>query len=167
MLASFLQRLQQLGWIDGRNVQFDIRWGAGDAGRIRKLAAELAGLAPDVILAVGPDSMAELYAATRTIPLVFVLVTDPVGAGFVDSLAHPGGNATGFLEFEYSLAGKWFELLKKVAPGITRAAVLRDPSITAGTAQFAAIQSVAPSVGVELRPIDVRHPAEIERAGGV
>jgi putative ABC transport system substrate-binding protein len=162
-LASFLQRLQQLGWIDDRNVQFDIRGGAGDAGRIRKLAAELAGLAPDVILAVGPDSMAELYAATRTIPLVFVLVTDPVGAGYVDSLAHPGGNATGFLEFEYSLAGKWFELLKEVAPGMTRAAVLRDPSITAGTAQFAAIQSVAPSVGVELRPIDVRHPSEIER----
>ena len=163
-LAAFYQGLQQLGWSDGRNVQFDERWGAGDADRIRKFAAELAGPAPDVILAIGPDNLAQLLAVTRTIPLVFVLVPDPVGAGFVDSLAQPGGNATGFLVFEYSLAGKWLELLKEVAPRVIRVAVLRDPTITAGTGQFAVIQSVAPSVGVDLRPIDVRHPAEIERA---
>ncbi|OKO78614.1 hypothetical protein AC629_30245 [Bradyrhizobium sp. NAS80.1] len=163
-LASFFQGLQQLGWIDGRNVQFIIRWGAGDAGRIHKFAVELAGLAPDVILAIGPDDLAELYAATRTIPLVFVLAPDPVGAGFVDSLAHPGGNATGFLSMEYSLAGKWLELLKEVAPEVTRVAVLRDPSITVSIGQFAVIQSVAPSVGVDVWPIDVRYPAEIERA---
>jgi putative ABC transport system substrate-binding protein len=163
-LASFFQGLQQVGWIDGRNVQFIIRWGAGDAGRIHKFAVELAGLAPDVILAIGPDNLAELYAATRTIPLVFVVAADPLGAGFVDSLAHPGGNATGFLTYEYSLAGKWLELLREVAPGVTRVAVLRDPSVTMNTAEFAVIQSVAQSVGVDLWTIDVRHPAEIEPA---
>jgi putative tryptophan/tyrosine transport system substrate-binding protein len=163
-LAAFVQALQQLGWRDGRNVQFDRRWGAGDANRIRKLAVELAGLAPDVILSVGPDSLPELLGATRTIPLVFVLVADPVGAGYVDSLAQPGGNVTGFLMFEYSLAGKWLELLKEVAPNVTRVAVLRDPALTAGIGQFAVIQSVAPSVGLDLRPIDVRHPAQIEQA---
>jgi putative ABC transport system substrate-binding protein len=162
-LAAFYQALQQLGWSDGRNVQFDERSRAGDADRIRKLAAELAGPAPEVILAIGSDSLAQLLGATRTVPLVFILVPDPVGAGFVDSLAQPGGNATGFLVFEYSLAGKWLELLKEVAPGVTRVAVLRDPTITAGIGQFAVIQSVAPSLGVDLRPIDVRHPAEIER----
>jgi putative ABC transport system substrate-binding protein len=163
-LAAFYQVLQQLGWSVGRNVRFDERWGAGDANRIHTLAAELVGLAPDVILAVGPDSLAQLLGTTRTVPLVFVLAPDPVGAGFVDSLAQPGGNATGFLMFEYSLAGKWLGLLKEVAPAVTRVAVLRDPNITAGTGQFAVIQSVAPSVGVDLRPIDVRHPSEIERA---
>jgi putative ABC transport system substrate-binding protein len=163
-LAAFLQELQRLGWSDGRNVRFDRRWGAGDAARIRKFAAELAGLAPDVILAVGPDSVTELLGATRTIPVVFVLAADPVGAGHVDSLAQPGGNATGFQTAEYSLAGKWLELLKEVAPNVARVAVLRDPTLAASIAQFAVIQTVAPSVGVDLRPIDVRHPAEIERA---
>jgi putative tryptophan/tyrosine transport system substrate-binding protein len=163
-VATFYQGLQQLGWSDGRNVQFEERWGAGNADLLRRLAAELTGVAPDVILAVGPDSLAQLLGTTRTIPVVFVFAPDPVGAGFVDSLAQPGGNATGFLLFEYSLAGKWLGLLKEVAPGVTRVAVLRDPSITAGTGQFAVIQAVAPSVGVDLRPIDVRHPAEIERA---
>jgi putative tryptophan/tyrosine transport system substrate-binding protein len=126
----------------------------------------LTALGPDVILAVGPDSLAQLHGTTRTVPLVFVVAPDPVGAGFVDSLAQPGGNATGFQMFEFSLAGKWLQLLKEVAPGMTRAAVLRDPSTTAGAGQFAVIQSVAPSVGVDLRPIDVRYPAEIERVVG-
>ncbi|WP_051382718.1 ABC transporter substrate-binding protein [Bradyrhizobium sp. Tv2a-2] len=163
-LSAFLQELQRLGWSDGRNARFDIRWGESDPGRIRKYAAELAALAPDVILAIGPDSVAALLDATRTVPIVFAIVPDPVGAGFVDSLAEPGGNATGFLMLEYSLAGKWLELLKEVAPKIRRVAVLRDPTITAGTGQFAVIQSVAPSLGVDLRPIDVRDPAHIERA---
>jgi len=163
-LAAFLQELQRLGWSDGGNARFDIRWGESDPGRIRKYAAELAALAPDVILAIGHDSVAALLDATRTVPIVFAIVPDPVGAGFVDSLAEPGGNATGFLMFEYSLAGKWLELLKEIGPKIRRVAVLRDPSITAGTGQFAVIQSVAPSVGVDLRPIDVRDPADIERS---
>jgi putative ABC transport system substrate-binding protein len=163
-LAAFFQALGQLGWKDGRNLRFDTRWGAGDAVRIRNYAAELVSLAPDVILSVGPNSVAALLEVTRTIPIVFVLVADPVGAGFVDSLAEPGGNATGCLTAEYSLTAKWLELLKEIAPGTTRVAVLRDPSITAGTAQFAVIQSVAPSLGVDLRPIDVRDPANIERA---
>ena len=163
-LAAFLQELQRLGWIDGRNARFDIRWGESDPGRIRKYAAELAALAPDVILAIGPNSVAALLDVTRTVSIVFAIVPDPVGAGFVDSLAEPGGNATGFLMFEYSLAGKWLELLKEIAPKIRRVAVLRDPTITAGTGQFAVIQSVAPTVGVDLRPIDVRDPADIERA---
>ncbi len=163
-LAAFLQALQQLGWSDGRNVRIDIRWGEGDPGRIRKYAAELVELAPDVILAIGPNSVPALLDATHTVPIVFAIIPDPVGAGFVDSLAEPGGNATGFLMFEYSLAGKWLELLKDIAPEIRRVAVLRDPTITAGTGQFAVIQSVAPSVGLDLRPIDVRDPVEIERA---
>jgi putative ABC transport system substrate-binding protein len=163
-LAAFRQQLEQLGWIEGRNLRSDTRFGAGDAERIRKYAAELVLLAPDVVLAIGPNSVAAVLEVTRTVPIVFVLVPDPVGAGFVDSQAEPGGNATGFLMFEYSLAGKWLELLKEVSPGITRVAVLRDPSITAGTGQFAVIQSVAPSFGVDLRPIDPRDPANIERA---
>ena len=163
-LAAFLQELQRLGWSDGGNARFDIRWGESDPRRIRKYAAELAALAPDVILAIGHDSVAALLDATRTVPIVFAIVPDPVGAGFVDSLAEPGGNATGFLMFEYSLAGKWLELLKEIGPKIRRVAVLRDPSITAGTGQFAVIQSVAPSVGMDLRPIDVRDPTDIERA---
>ena len=138
--------------------------GLGNADNIRKYAAELAALAPDVILASGTSTMAPLLQATRTVPIVFVNVADPVGAGFVDSLARPGGNATGFMQFEYSLSGKWLELLKQIAPGVTRAAVLRDPAITAGIGQFAVIQSVAPSLGVEVSPVNVRDAGEIERA---
>ena len=146
--ASFQQGLQQLGWTHGRNVQIDYRFGGGDADNIRKHAAELAVLAPDVILAAGAAAAGPVLQATRTVPIVFVIVPDPVGAGFVDSLARPGGNATGFINFEYSVGAKWLELLKAVAPSVTRVAVLRDAFITAGTGQFGAIQSAAPSVGV-------------------
>ena len=163
-LSAFLQVLQQLGWIDGSNVRLDYRWGLGDPNNIRKYAAELVALAPDVILSVGTTSMGPLLQTTRTVPIVFVSVADPVGAGFVDSLARPGGNATGFIQFEYSLSGKWLELLKQIAPGVTRAAVLRDPTVTSGIGQFAVIQSVAPSVGVEVSPINLRDAGEIERA---
>jgi len=153
-----------LGWTDGRNIRFDYRWGAGDAENIRKYAAELVAIAPDVILASGTATVGPLLQATRTVPIVFAQVTDPVGAGFIDSLAHPGGNATGFLLFEYSISGKWLELLKEIAPRVTRAAVIRDAVQTAGTGQFAVIQSVAPSVGMEVSTINVRDAAEIERA---
>jgi putative ABC transport system substrate-binding protein len=163
-MAAFLQGLQQLGWSDGRNVRIDIRYAAGDANVIRKYAAELIALAPDVILAPGTTTMGPLLQATRTVPIVFVTLLDPVGAGFVDSLARPGGNATGFIAFEYGLSGKWLELLKQIAPSLTRVAILRDPGTAAGIGQFAAIQSVAPSFAVELRPIDVREVGEIERA---
>jgi ABC-type uncharacterized transport system substrate-binding protein len=162
--AVFLQALQQLGWSDGRNVQIDTRWAAGDANLVRKYAAELIALAPDVILTSGSATMGPLLQATRTVPIVFTTVLDPVGAGFVDSLSQPGGNATGFIAFEYGLSGKWLELLKQIEPKVTRVGILRDPAITAGIGQFAAIQSVAPSFGVELRPIDVREIGEIERA---
>jgi putative ABC transport system substrate-binding protein len=162
--AAFLQALQLLGWTEGRNVRIDTRWAAGNAADARKYAAELVALAPDVILAPGSAPVASLLEATRTVPIVFALVPDPVSAGFVETLSRPGGNATGFMMFEYSLCGKWLELLKEIAPGVTRAAVLRDPSIAAGIGQFAIIQSVAPSVGVDVRPIDVRDAAEIERA---
>jgi putative tryptophan/tyrosine transport system substrate-binding protein len=162
--AAFLQALAQLGWTDGRNVRMEYRRGASDPDRIRKYAAELAALAPDVILATGNATLAPLLQATRTVPIVFAAVADPVGAGFVDSLARPGGNATGFILFEYGISGKWLELLKEIAPGLKRAAVLRDPAIAAGTGQFGAIQSVAPSFGVELSPFNVRDAAEIERA---
>jgi ABC-type uncharacterized transport system substrate-binding protein len=163
-MSAFLQRLQQLGWSDGRNVRIDIRYHAGDANLIRKYAAELIAFAPDVILAPGNTSLGPLLQATHTVPIVFTTLLDPVGAGFVDSLARPGGNATGFIAFEYGLSGKWLELLKQIAPGLTRMAILRDPATAAGIGQFAAIQSVAPSLGVELRPIDMRKPDEIERA---
>ena len=162
--AAFLQALQQLGWSDGGNVLIDTRWAAGDPNVIRKYVGELIALAPDVILTAGSATMGPLLQATRTVPIVFTTVLDPVGAGFVDSLAQPGGNATGFIAFEYGLSGKWLELLTQIAPGLTRVAILRDPAIAAGIGQFAAIQSVAPSFGVELRPIDVREVGEIERA---
>ena len=161
--AAFLQALQQLGWTDGRNVKIDYRWPTGDADKARKYAAELVALAPDVILSFGSPNMTPLLQATRTVPIVFVAVVDPVGAGFVDSLSRPGGNATGFMLFEYGLSAKWPELLKQIAPGVTRAAVLRDSVITSGIGQFAVIQYVAPSVGVEVSPVDVRDPSEIER----
>jgi putative tryptophan/tyrosine transport system substrate-binding protein len=161
-IAALLQELQQLGWT-GRNVRIDIRWAGADADKIREHAAELATLAPDVILANGSVVVAPLLQATRTVPIVFVVVPDPVGAGFVDSLARPGGNATGFVQFEYGLSGKWLELLKEIAPRVTRAAVLRDAAIPAGTGQFGAIQSVAPSVGVEVSPVNIRDAGEIER----
>ena len=163
-LAAFLQVLQQLGWTDGRNVRIDYRYGGGDANNTHKYAAELAALAPDVILATGGPATEQLLKATRTVPIVFVIVPDPVGSGLVDRLSRPGGNATGFTQFEYSLSGKWLELLKQIAPGMTRAAVLRDPAITAGIGQFAVIQSVAPSVGVEVSPVNVTDTSEIERA---
>jgi len=163
-LAAFLQELQQLGWTEGRNVRIDRRWGLGNADNIRKYASELVALAPDVILISGTATVRPLLQATHTVPIVFTTVADPVGAGFVNSLARPGGNATGFLQFEYNISGKWLELLKEIAPGITRAAVLRDTAITAGIGQFAIIQSVAPSLGVELSPIDLRDAGEIERA---
>jgi putative tryptophan/tyrosine transport system substrate-binding protein len=162
--AAFLQTLQELGWTDGRNVRVDIRWGIGDPERTRRYIAELLALAPDVILTNGSVGVVPLQQATRTVPIVFVFVTDPVGAGLVESLARPGGNATGFTLFEYSRSGKWLELLKQIAPAVTRAAVLRDPTSTTGLGQFAAIQSAASFLGMELRPIDVRNAGEIERA---
>ena len=163
-LGAFLQGLQQLGWTIGRNVQIEYRWGAGDPDRTRGYAAELAALAPDVILTAGNAALRQLLQATRTVPIVFTQTADPVGGGFVDSLARPGGNATGFLTFEYSLSGKLLELLKQIIPGMTRAAVLREAADPAGTGQFGAIQSVAPSFGVELSPVNVRDAGEIERA---
>ena len=161
-IAALLQELRQLGWT-GRNARIDIHWAEADAENIRKHAAELATLAPDVILANGSVVVAPLLQATRTVPIVFVVVPDPVGAGFVDSLARPGGNATGFVQFEYGLSGKWLELLKELAPRVS-AAILRDAAIPAGTGQFGAIQSVAPSVGVEVSPVNIRDAGEIERA---
>jgi putative ABC transport system substrate-binding protein len=159
--TAFLEGLQQLGWRSGRNVRIEVRWGGGDEAEIRKYAAELISLAPDVIVAVGSTAEVVLKA-TRTIPIVFVIVPDPVGSGFIASLSRPGGNATGFMMFEYNLCGKWLELLKEIAPSVTHAAVLRDPAIAAGIGQFAVIQSVAPSVGIEVSPIDLREPAQIE-----
>jgi ABC-type uncharacterized transport system substrate-binding protein len=161
--AAFLERLQQLGWTDGRNVHIDTRWSAGNAADTRKYAEELVALAPDVILASGSPGIGAALQATRTIPIVFAIVPDPVGAGHVQSLSHPGGNATGFMMFEYSLCAKWLALLKEIAPGVTRAAILRDPAIAAGIGQFAVIQSVAPSVGVDVSPINITDAAEIER----
>jgi putative ABC transport system substrate-binding protein len=163
-LAAFQTGLQQLGWTDGRNVQIDHRWGGGDADNIRKHVTELVALAPDVILAIGFPATERLLQATRTVPIVFVIVPDPVGSGFVDSLSRPGSNATGFVQFEYNLAGKWLELLKQIAPGVTRAAVLWDPALGAGIGQLAVITAMAPSVGVEVSPIRLRNATEIERA---
>ena len=164
-IEAFQHALQQLGWTDGRNVHIEYRGSAaGSAEVIRKDAAELAALAPDVILSSGAATVAPLLQATRTVPIVFVAVVDPVGGGFVESLARPGGNVTGFMQFEYSLSGKWLELLKQVAPDVIRAAVLRDAALTTGTGQFAVIQAVAPSVGVDVRPVNVRDAEELERA---
>jgi putative ABC transport system substrate-binding protein len=163
-LAAFLQGLQELGWTDGRNVRIDVRWGTGDAGRNRRHAADLVELAPDVILASGGSIVGPLLQATSTVPIVFTQTPDPVGAGFVESLARPGGNATGFSIFDYSLGGKWLELLKEVAPRVTRAAVIRDPATPQGIGQFSAIQSLAPSLSLEVTPLNARDAGEIERA---
>jgi putative tryptophan/tyrosine transport system substrate-binding protein len=160
--ASFRQGLQQLGWTEGRNLRIDLRRGGGNAADTRKYAAELVALAPDVILA-SASALEPLLQATRTVPIVFAIVPDPVGSGFVASLSRPGGNTTGFAMFEYSLCGKWPELLKEIAPIVTRAAVLRNAAISSGVGQFAVIQSVAPSVGVEVSPINLSDAAEIER----
>jgi putative ABC transport system substrate-binding protein len=162
-MATFLQGLAQLGWVDGRDVRIDARWGTGDTGRIRGYAAELVALAPDVILATATATVAPLQEATRTVPIVFASVIDPVGAGFVASLARPGGNITGFAIFEYGISGKWLELLKQIAPNVTRAAVLRDSTIASGIGQFAAIQGAAPQFGIEVSPVSVRDAGEIER----
>ena len=163
-VAAFLRGLQQLGWTEGRNVRIDTRWAAGDANLHRRYAAELVALAPDVLLATASPTVVALQTATRIIPIVFAHAADPVGAGLVDSLARPGGSTTGFILFEYGISAKWLELLKEFAPRVTRVAVLRDPATAAGMGQFGAIQSVAPSFGVELRPVNVRDPGEIERA---
>jgi putative ABC transport system substrate-binding protein len=162
-LAAFAQALKQLGWSDGDNVRIDTRWATAD--NIRRHAAELVALAPDVLVAAtGTATVAPLLQATRTVPIVFVVVIDPVGAGFVASLARPGGNATGFTSYEYGMSGKWLELLKEIAPRVTRAAALRDPAVASGIGQFGAVQAVAPSLGVELSAVDVSDAGEIERA---
>ena len=163
-VGAFLQALALLGWTIGRNVRIDTRWATANAVEIRRHAAELAALAPDVILAHGASTVGPLLQATRTVPIVSPVFGDPVGAGFVDSLARPGGNVTGFVVFEYGMAVKWLELLKETVPSVTRAAVLRDPSQGSGTSQFAAIQAVAPSLRVEVNPLNLRDPGEIERA---
>jgi putative ABC transport system substrate-binding protein len=164
-LAAFLDGLQQLGWTDGRNVRIDTRWPGGDADRARKYAAELVALAPDVILASSTTGVAALQRITRSVPIVFASVIDPVGAGFVATMARPGGNTTGFSAFEYSLSGKWLELFKEIAPNLTRIAILRDPTLAAGIGQFAVIQAMAPpSLAVELAPIDMHDPGETEHA---
>ena len=162
-LAAFAQGLQELGWAVGQNVQIDFRWAGGSADAIRKYAAELVALAPDVILAQSTAAVAPLIQSTQTIPIVFTVVADPVGAGYVQSLSRPGSNVTGFTGFEYAFAGKWLELLKEVAPTVTRVAVLRESTSVTGPAQFGAIQAVAPTLSVELRPVDTRDVDEIER----
>src|SRR5262245_4298539 len=162
-LAAFLQGLQELGWTDGRNARIEYLWGANDVERSRRFAAELVALTPNVILASGSPGVAALQQATGTIPIVFVAVVDPVGSGFVDSLAQPGANITGFTLFEYGIGGKWLELLKEIAPPVTRVAVVRDPALASGGGQLGAIQSVAPSFGVELSPVNLRDAGEIER----
>ena len=162
-LAAFLQGLQQFGWAVGRNLRIDLRWAAGEVDRNRQYAAELVALAPDVILAVA-SGVPALKQATRTVPIVFTIVADPVGLGLVDSMARPGGNITGFLAFEYGISGKWLELLKQVATGVTRAAVVRDPAIATGAGQFAAVASVGPALGVDIVPVNVSDPGEMEDA---
>ena len=163
-VGAFAQELQKLGWSIGHNVRIDTRWATADAAAIRKHASELVALAPDVILAHGASCVGPLLQVTRTVPIVFPIAGDPVGAGFVDSLARPGGNATGFMSTEFSMGGKWLELLKQTAPDVTRAAVLRDTTQGSGTSQFAAIQAVAPSLRMEVNPVNMREAGEIERA---
>jgi putative tryptophan/tyrosine transport system substrate-binding protein len=163
-VAAFLRGLQELGWSEGHNLRIDTRWGGGDADRIRQYAAELVALAPEVVLAPGGTVVGALQQASRTVPIVFVTVTDPVGRGYIASLAQPLGNATGFTSFEYGMGGKWLEVLKEIAPRVTRAAVLRDPVITAGIGYLGAIHALAPSIGVQVTPVDVRHTSDIERA---
>jgi putative ABC transport system substrate-binding protein len=163
-VEAFLQTLQQLGWTAGRNVQIDTRWTGGNSVETRKHAAELVALAPDAILAHGTSTVGPLSQITRTVPIVFPVIADPVGAGFVDSLARPGGNVTGFMEFEYGMAGKWLELLKQIMPGVTRVAVLRDPTQGSGAMQFAAIQAMAPSLRVEITPVGLRDSGDIDHA---
>jgi putative tryptophan/tyrosine transport system substrate-binding protein len=163
-IAALLQELQRLGWIEGHSVRIDIRWTGANPENIRKHADELVASAPDIIFANAPPAVGPLLQATRTVPILFVAVPDPVGAGFVDSLARPGRNATGFTPYEFAIGAKWLELLKELAPRVTRAAVIRDPTIPTGIGQFGAIQSVAPSVGVEVSPVNVRDAAEMERA---
>src|SRR5215467_4046601 len=163
-VAAFLQGLGQLGWIVGRNMRIDTRWATADVAAIRRHAAELAALAPDVILAHGGATVGPLLQATRTVPIVFPVIADPVGAGFVDNLARPGGNATGFMNLEYGLAGKWLELLKEIAPDMKRAAIIRDTANPTGIAMFGIIQAMAPSLGVEVIPINLRDPGEFEHS---
>jgi putative ABC transport system substrate-binding protein len=160
---AFIQGLRQLGWTEGANLQIDRRFTGGDTGLARQYAQEFVALAPDVILTTGSAGLVPLLQVTRTVPIVFTMVPDPVGAGFVDSLARPGGNATGFVQFEFGLSGKWLELLKEVAPDVTRVAVLREPGLTAAIAQFAALQAVAPSLRIELVPLNFRDQTDIER----
>jgi putative tryptophan/tyrosine transport system substrate-binding protein len=163
-VAAFQQALQQLGWSDGRNARFEIRWGENDVDRDRKYAAELVAFAPDVILAAGTIGVTALQRVTRTVPIVFVRVADPIGAGIVDTLARPGGNVTGFMNYEYSLSGKWLEVLKQIEPQLTRAAVIRDVANPAGIAQFGAIRTTASSLGVDVSPIDFRDAGDMEHA---
>src|SRR6516165_5305716 len=163
-IAAFRRALQQLGWADGRNVRMDVRWATTNPAEIRRQAAELVALAPDVILAPGTSTVGPLTQATRTVPIVFPIIADPVAGGFVESLARPGGNATGFMLFEYSISGKWLELLKQIAPGVTRVAVLGDPDTPTGPAQFGAIQALAPSLGIQVNSLSKRDTGEIERA---
>jgi putative ABC transport system substrate-binding protein len=163
-LTAFVQKLQELGWTDGGNVRIDTRWGGGNAERNRRYAAELVALTPDVILASGGSAVEPLRQVTRTVPIVFTQTPDPVGAGFVESLAQPGGNATGFTVFEYGISGKWLELLKEIAPRVTRVAVIRDPASASETGLVGGIQAVAPSLKVELRPIDARDAGELGHA---
>jgi len=163
-VGAFLQELAKSGWSIGHNVRIDIRWATDNSDAVRRHAAELAALAPDVVLAPGASTLGPLLQVTRTVPIVFAIVADPVGAGFIDSLARPGGNATGFTSFEYAIGGKWLELLKQIGPDVTRIAILRDPATPSGTGQFGVIQAMAPSLKVEVSPVNLRNAAEIESA---
>ena len=163
-VGAFVQGLRELGWIDGRNVQIDIRWAAGGDRVRQNYAAELVALSPDVMLASGGSVVAPLLQVTRAVPIVFTQTPDPVGAGFVDNLARPGGNATGFSIFDYSIAGKWLELLKQIAPGVSRVAIIRDPATPQGIGQFSAVHAVAPSLGLDVTPINASEPTDVERA---